>query len=318
MTDAGDPRRFGRVAVLMGGTATEREISLRSGAAVHAALMRCGVDAHAVDYRGRDDLLALPDHFDRVFIVVHGRGGEDGTLQGALELLGLPYTGSGVLASALGMDKARTKQLWQGCGLPTPAWMTLERDSPFQQVAETLAGPPFMVKPAREGSSLGVSLVTDAASHAAALETAFALDALVFAEQYIRGSEFTAPVLHERALPLVRLEPKRAFYDYTAKYLSNDTIYHCPCGLTVVEESAAQALALQAFNALGCAVWGRIDFLRDSRGQVWLIEANTVPGMTEHSLLPMSARQAGIGFDAVVLGILAATLAPGSDRDAPP
>ncbi len=309
MTDAYDPHRFGRVAVLMGGTAAEREISLRSGAAVHAALARSGVAAEAVDFRGRDDLLALVGSFDRVFIVVHGRGGEDGCLQGALELLGLPYTGSGVLASALGMDKARCKRLWQGCGLPTPAWMPLCADTPFSAVNDALAGPPFMVKPAREGSSLGVSLVTDAASYSAALGAAFALDPLVFAEQYIRGPEYTAPVLHGRALPLVRLEPKRAFYDYTAKYLSNDTVYHCPSGLSAQAEEAAQTLALAAFHALGCAVWGRIDCMRDERGQVWLIEANTVPGMTEHSLLPMAARQAGIDFDALVLGILATTLA---------
>lgn len=310
MADESDPRRFGRVAVLMGGTAAEREISLRSGAAVHAALERCGIDAHAIDLRGPEVLLTLPGRFDRVFIVVHGRGGEDGSLQGALELLGLPYTGSGVLASALGMDKARTKRLWQGCGLPTPSWMPLNAGTPYAAVAMTLAGPPFMIKPAREGSSLGVSLVTDEASYAIALAAALALDPQVFAEQYIAGDEYTAPVLHDRALPLVRLEPRRAFYDYTAKYLSNDTLYHCPCGLTPDEESAAQALALEAFHALGCAVWGRIDFMRDARGQCWLIEANTVPGMTEHSLLPMAARQAGIDFETLVLDILGTTLAP--------
>jgi D-alanine-D-alanine ligase len=308
MVEVADPRRLGRVAVLMGGTAAEREISLRSGAAVHAALVRRGVDAQAIDFRGRDQLLALPGNFDRVFIVLHGRGGEDGSLQGALDLLGLPYTGSGVLASALGMDKARSKRLWQGHGLPTPAWLMLAPDTPFDAVATALAGPPFMVKPAREGSSLGVSLVNDEAEHAAALAAAFALDTEVLAEQFIHGSEYTAPILHGRALPLVRLEPRRAFYDYTAKYLSQDTAYHCPCGLSAAEEGRAQDLALLAFHALGCKVWGRIDFMRDDSGQLWLIEANTVPGMTELSLLPMAARQAGIGFDELVLGILAATL----------
>jgi len=311
MTDGIDVKRFGRVAVLMGGTAAEREISLRSGKAVHAALLRTGVDATAIDFRGREELLALPGHFERVFIIVHGRGGEDGTLQGALEALGLPYTGSRVLASALGMDKARCKRLWQGCGLPTPAWVTLGPDSRYAEVAQALAGPPFMVKPAREGSSLGVSLVLDEAGFSQALQSALALDPLVFAEQYIRGGEYTAPVLHGQALPLVKLEPKRAFYDYTAKYVSNDTTYRCPCGLTAAEEGAVQSLALEAFAALGGSVWGRIDFMRDQAGQPWLIEANTVPGMTELSLLPMAAREAGIGFDELVLGILAATLGEG-------
>jgi D-alanine-D-alanine ligase len=312
MAEAHDVSALGRVAVLMGGTAAEREISLRSGKAVHAALTRVGVDAHAVDFRGRDELLALPGRFDRVFIVVHGRGGEDGTLQGALETLGIPYTGSGVLASALSMDKARTKRLWQGCGLPTPAWMTLDSTSTFDDVSGALAGPPFMVKPAREGSSLGVSLVTDEAGFLAALEAALALDPLVFAEQYIRGGEYTAPILDQRALPLVKLEPRRAFYDYTAKYVSNDTTYRCPCGLPAEAEAAMQALALDAFNSLGCSVWGRIDFMRDEAGQPWLIEANTVPGMTELSLLPMAAREAGISFEALVLAVLAATLPQGS------
>lgn len=300
--------RYGRVAVLMGGTAAERDVSLRSGAAVAKALAEASVNCSAIDLRGPADLLSLPGHCDRAFIAIHGRGGEDGTLQGALEALAIPYTGSGVLASALAMDKLRSKLIWQASGLPTPAWLRLDASTTFEEVVDAVGGPPFMVKPAHEGSSVGVALVDDFETYAPALRAALDLDDTVLAEQYIRGGEYTAPILGDRELPLVKLEPARAFYDYTAKYLSNDTVYRCPCGLDVGAERRIQALARRGFDALGCAVWGRIDFMVDGAGNPYLIEANTVPGMTEHSLMPRSAAQAGIDFTALVLQILDSTL----------
>lgn len=306
-TTVTDARGFGRVAVLLGGDSAEREVSLKSGAAVQAALVRRGVDAHAVDARG-DVLRRLADGgYDRVFIALHGRGGEDGVMQGALEALGLPYTGSGVLGSALGMDKLRSKWLWRSVGLDVPAFALVDGRSDAAALVDEL-GLPLMIKPAREGSSLGVSKVTAADQLAAAIAAARALDDSVLAERYIAGGEYTCAILGRDALPAIRIETPRAFYDYEAKYYADDTRYLCPCGLAPDAERALQALALRAFDALGCRGWGRVDFMIDGDGRPWLIEVNTVPGMTDHSLVPMAARAAGIDFDELVWRILETSL----------
>ena len=303
-----DPKVFGRVAVLMGGRSAEREISLKSGHAVHAALLQRGVNAHAVD-AGEDVWQQLSQGFDRVFIILHGRGGEDGVIQGALETLGLPYTGSGVLGSALGMDKLRSKWLWQALGLAVPEFMVIDDASRPDELIARL-GLPLMIKPSREGSSLGVSKVTDAAQLPAALAAARELDDCVIAERFIQGGEYTCAVLGNEALPMIRIETPRAFYDYQAKYFADDTRYICPCGLEQTQEAELQRLSLKAFAALGCHGWGRVDFMVDDAGLPWLIEVNTVPGMTDHSLVPMAARQAGLAFDELVWRILEETLSP--------
>ncbi|MEW6354413.1 MAG: D-alanine--D-alanine ligase [Pseudomonadota bacterium] len=298
---------FGKVAVLYGGASAERDVSLKSGKAVFDALKRKGVDAHALDV-GKDILQTLEaGRYDRVFIVLHGRGGEDGVLQGALELLGLPYTGSGVLGSALAMDKARAKQLWQGVGLPTPDFALLDQHTDLQAVIRKL-GLPLIVKPAHEGSTIGITKVTAPENIKAAFDAARAYDDSVVAERFINGPEYTASILDDAALPLIRVEAAHGFYDYQAKYISNDTRYHCPCGLSAEQEGTFQKLALNAFRALGCSGWGRIDFMCDAHGRPWLIEANTVPGMTDHSLVPMAARAAGIAFDDLVWRILESSL----------
>jgi D-alanine-D-alanine ligase len=294
---------FGRVAVLLGGTSAEREVSLKSGAAVLEALQKRGVDAHALDV-GSDALAQLvAGYFDRVFVILHGRGGEDGTMQGALELLGLPYTGSGVMASALGMDKWRSKLLWQAAGLPVPDYALLEADSDFKVVAERL-GLPLFVKPANEGSSVGISKVSELGEFATAYREAARHDRLVLAEQYIGGGEYTVAIVGGEVLPVVKIEPAGAFYDYESKYLSDDTAYRCPCGLPAEKEAQLQALATRAFEVLGCRGWGRIDILLDGAGQPYLLEANTLPGMTDHSLVPMAAKSAGMNFDELVWRIL--------------
>ncbi len=295
--------QLGKVAVLMGGKSAEREISLLSGNAVLAALQRRHIDAHGIDVG--DDLLTVLEHggFDRVFVVLHGRGGEDGTLQGALELLGLPYTGSGVLASALGMDKWRSKLVWQAAGLPVPDCALLDAATDLTAVATRL-GLPLFVKPASEGSSIGVSKVKDAGELRAAFETAARYDRLVLAERYIGGGEYTVPVLAGEALPVIRIVPATEFYDYEAKYFRDDTRYLCPCGLAPAKEAELQALALRAFAVLGGRGWGRIDILLGTDGRPYVLEANTVPGMTSHSLVPMAAKQAGIDFDALCVRIL--------------
>lgn len=299
-----NPARFGKVAVLFGGTSAEREVSLKSGRAVLAALLRGGVDAHGVDVVDNTILETLrTGGFARVFIVLHGRGGEDGVIQGALETLGLPYTGSGVLGSALGMDKVRTKQIWQAAGLPTPKFLLLESEADLGRV-ETELGFPVMIKPAHEGSSIGMSKVERAEDVLAAWRTAMQYDRAVLAECWISGHEYTASMLGEQALPLIRLETPHAFYDYQAKYFADDTRYHCPCGLPEVEELQLRALARRAFRAVAARGWGRVDFMCDHNGRPYLIEVNTVPGMTDHSLVPMAARAAGIDFDALVLRIL--------------
>jgi len=303
-------KKFGKVAVMLGGTSAERPVSLNSGAAVLAALTRQGIDAHAFDPATRNLGDLISGEFDRVFIALHGRLGEDGCMQGALEVLGMPYTGSGVMASALGMDKWRTKLLWRAAGLPTADWAMLAADSDFAAVEKQL-GLPIFVKPAREGSSIGMSKVTAPGTLKAAYETAAEHDPLVLAEKFIDGPEFTVGILGDTALPLIRLEPAKdvAFYDFDAKYLRNDTQYHCPAGLPDADEQALRHLALEAFRLVGGRGWGRVDVMRDSHGNPYLLEVNTSPGMTDHSLVPMAARVAGLDFDALCLRILEQTLA---------
>ncbi|MBI4293956.1 MAG: D-alanine--D-alanine ligase [Betaproteobacteria bacterium] len=294
---------FGKVAVLMGGRSAERPVSLKSGSMVLAALTGRGIDAHAFDPKERGLEALIAERFQRVFIALHGRYGEDGTIQGALELLGIPYTGSGVLASALAMDKWRTKLLWQAAGVPTPRCELLERSSDLGAVVARL-GLPLMVKPANEGSSIGMSKVREASQ----LDEAFALaanyDDLVLAEQFIDGQELTAGILGAEALPLIRLETPRDFYDYDAKYVAKDTRYVIPCGLPPETEAAIGQQALHAFAALGCRGWGRVDLILDAHGQAQFLEVNTSPGMTDHSLVPMAARQAGLSFEDLCVRIL--------------
>lgn len=297
---------FGKVAVLMGGWAAEREVSLVSGQAVLEGLKRRGVDAHGIDV-GRDILQVLgAGGFDRVFNVVHGRGGEDGVLQGALQVLGLPYTGSGVLGSAIAMDKYRTKLVWQSLGLPTPGFAVIESESDLAAAAEL--GFPLMVKPAHEGSSIGMSRAMDADELRAAWQAAAKYDSAVLAEQWVHGTEYTAAVLGDRVLPLIRLQTANVFYDYQAKYESDQTRYHVPCGLDADKEGELQKLVLRAFRAVDARGWGRVDLFLDDEQRPWLIEVNTVPGMTSHSLVPMAAQAAGIDFDELVWRVLAQTL----------
>ncbi len=297
---------FGRVAVLMGGWAAEREVSLVSGRAVLEGLRARGVDAHPVDM-GRDIVEVLTrGGYDRVFNVVHGRGGEDGELQGLLDILGLPYTGSGVLGSALSMDKYRTKRVWQGAGLPTPGFCLIDGEAALARAAGL--GFPLMVKAALEGSSIGVYRVGDEAELRAAWQGAAACDSHVMAEQYIQGPEFTASILGDACLPLIRLETPHAFYDYEAKYQADDTCYRVPCGLPEAREAELRALALEAFAAVGASGWGRVDLMLDEQERPWLIEVNTVPGMTDHSLVPMAAAARDIDFPELVWRILAQTL----------
>lgn len=294
---------FGKVAVLFGGRSAEREISLKSGAMVLAALRKKGVDAHPFDPRDAGLEALIAQKFDRVFIALHGRFGEDGTVQGALEYLGIPYTGSGVMASALAMDKWRTKLLWQAAGVSTPPYEPLSKDSDFVAIAGRL-GLPLMVKPAREGSSIGMSKVTSVEKLEAAFELAARYDSVVIAERFIEGAELTCAILGDEALPLIRLETPRVFYDYEAKYFANDTRYICPCGLPREQEERIQAAALAAFRLIGCSGWGRVDVMLDHGGQPYLLEVNTVPGMTDHSLVPMAARARGIAFEDLVVRIL--------------
>ncbi len=298
-----DPGVFGRVAVLMGGWSAEREVSLKSGAAVLAALRAGRVDAHGID-ADREILSVLAaGKFDRVFIVLHGRGGEDGVIQGALEILSLPYTGSGVLASALGMDKLRTKQIWQGVGLPTPPYRLVESAAELVAAASEL-GLPLAVKPSREGSSIGVSRVDDPAQFPSAWERAAACDSPILVEPWIQGQEYTGALLQGEALPLIRLETPRDFYDYEAKYHADDTRYLCPCGLPLERELELRELVRRAYAAVDGYGWGRVDLLVDGQNRPWLLEVNTVPGMTDHSLVPMAARATGLSFEELVWRIL--------------
>jgi D-alanine-D-alanine ligase len=294
---------FGKVAVLMGGSSAEREISLKSGRAVLAALKRRMVDAHAFDPRERQLEYLRSEGFDRVFIALHGRQGEDGTVQGALQMMGIAYTGSGVMASALAMDKWRTKLLWRAAGVRTPRFELLNAESDFKAIAQKLRLP-LMVKPSCEGSSIGMSKVLKAEKLRAAYRVAAKYDSVVIAEQFIKGKELTASVLDGQALPLIRVETPRAFYDYQAKYFANSTRYICPCGVSAQQEKKIQEKALQAFRILGCSGWGRVDLMLDKQRVPYFIEANTVPGMTDHSLVPMAARAAGLSFEDLVMRIL--------------
>ena len=294
---------FGKVAVLMGGQTAERVISLESGQAVYAALCDAGIDAHAIDF-GKDEFHQLINNdFDRVFIALHGRGGEDGTIQGALETIGLPYTGSDVMSSALAMDKIRSKSVWRDAGLLTPDVVELNQASNWEQIAEELKLP-IMVKPVREGSSIGASKVTQAADLSSAWKQANQFDDRVMAESWVEGDEYTLSILGDIVLPMIKLETKREFYDYQAKYEDDDTKYICPCGLDEDVERSLGELSLQACKSLGVSGWSRVDLMIDDANQAWLIEVNTVPGMTSHSLVPMAAKQAGLSFDDLVLRIL--------------
>lgn len=300
-------QKYGRVGVLYGGASAEREISLISGSSVIAALQRSGVDLVAIDV-GTDLLQQLPQlSLTRVLIMLHGPGGEDGSLQGALQFLGLPYTGSGVFASALAMDKLHSKQFWQGVGLPTAKFAVLNDSTDWQETLDALGGV-VMVKPSHEGSSLGMTRADSAAELKKAWVEAAALDSSVIAEQWISGAEYTVALLNGEVLPPIRLETEHSFYDYNAKYLADDTRYLCPCGLDQDREAELKELALAAFNSLGCSGWGRVDVMCDQAGNFQLLEVNTVPGMTDHSLVPMAAKAAGYSFDELVLKILDTSL----------
>jgi len=296
---------FGKVAVLFGGTSAEREVSLKSGSRVLAALQGQGVDAHAFD-PAEQPLDALKG-YDRAFIALHGRHGEDGTIQGALELMHIPYTGSGVMASALGMDKFRTKLLWQAAGLPVPDYALLTADSDFAEVEEEL-GLPIFVKPAHEGSSIGISKVKERETLYLAYAEAAKYDPLVIAEKGVMGGEYTVGIIGRGddmvALPIIKIEPATDWYDYEAKYNRDDTRYLCPCGLSEAKEAEIRKGALEAFRILGGRGWGRVDFLMDEAGNHYYLEVNTAPGMTDHSLVPMAARVAGMEYPALVRRVL--------------
>jgi D-alanine-D-alanine ligase len=290
------------VAVLLGGRSAEREISLQSGAAVMAALAANNIPAVAVDTQSDNWLEQVASQYRHSFIALHGGDGEDGTVQGALENIGVSYTGSGVLASALAMDKVRSKYLWQGMGLPTPQFAELNDDSDWSGIIAGFGK--VIVKPAREGSSIGMAIANNAEELAAAYQAARQYAGAVMVEQWVQGAEFTVSVLGQQALPAIRLETDHVFYDYDAKYIANDTRYLCPCGLTEAQEQQLKKLALQAFDSVDCRGWGRVDFMQDQQGRFYLLELNTVPGMTSHSLVPMAAKAAGLSFDALVTEIL--------------
>jgi len=292
---------FGKVAVLFGGTSAEREVSLNSGSRVLAALQGQGIDAHAFDPASQtlDDLKG----YDRAFIALHGRHGEDGTIQGALEVMHIPYTGSGVLASALAMDKFRTKLMWQAAGLPVPEYALLTADSDFAEIEEQL-GLPLFVKPAREGSSIGVTKVKARGELKAAYEEAARHDPLVIAEKGVMGGEYTVGIVGDEVLPIIKIEPATEWYDYEAKYNRDDTKYLCPCGLPEAQEMEIRKGALEAFRILGGRGWGRVDFLMDEAGNHYYLEVNTAPGMTDHSLVPMGARVAGLEYPVLVRRVL--------------
>jgi D-alanine-D-alanine ligase len=294
----------GRVAVLMGGKSAEREISLMSGNGVLQALRKKGVDAHAFDPAERDLCDLKREGYARCFIALHGRGGEDGTVQGALEMLGIPYTGSGVMGSAIAMDKWRTKMIWIAGGLPTPRFRILNEKENWESVASEL-GLPLIVKPANEGSTLGLTKVTEPGQ----LPIAYTLAArtyhdIALAEQFIDGPEYTASIVGDAALPLIRIEAPQGNYDYQNKYFTDDTKYICPCGLPAATEDSLKALALRAFRLAGCTGWGRVDLMLDRKGAPWLLEVNTSPGMTGHSLVPMAAKVVGIGYEDLCVKIL--------------
>ncbi|MEO8718024.1 MAG: D-alanine--D-alanine ligase [Burkholderiales bacterium] len=294
----------GKVAVLMGGKSAEREISLMSGTGVLKALRAKAVDAHAFDPSERDLADLKREGFARCFIALHGRGGEDGTVQGALAVMGIPYTGSGVQGSAIAIDKWRTKMIWQANRLPTPRYRVLGANDDWSAVATDL-GLPLIVKPANEGSTLGLTKVTAASQLPAAYELAAKkYRDTALAESFVDGPEYTAGILGDTVLPLIRIEAPQGNYDYQNKYFSDDTRYLCPSGLPAQEEDKLKALSLAAFSILGCSGWGRVDLMLDAAGNPWLLEVNTSPGMTDHSLVPMAARAAGLSYEDLCLKIL--------------
>jgi len=299
--------KFGKVAVLLGGKSAEREVSLDSGTAVLEALVCSGINAEAFDPQERSVTELV--NYDRAFVVLHGRGGEDGQIQGALEWLNIPYTGTGVQGSAIGMDKVKTKQVWQGSELPTAPYRIVTKNSNAQEIVSAL-DLPLIIKPVHEGSSIGMSKVEKVEDFADAIAKATEHDAVVMAEKWITGREFTIVILNGQALPVIRLQPPEdvAFYDYEAKYQRNDVEYGIPCGLSESEEKELQALALRAFQAVGASGWGRIDAMQDEQGKFWLLEVNTVPGMTSHSLVPKAAAAIGYSFDTLCVAILEQTL----------
>jgi len=302
---------FGKVAVMLGGSSAERDVSLKSGMAVLKGLVAKGIDAHAFDPAAHSLQELVDDGYERVFIALHGRGGEDGAMQGALQVLGIPYTGSDVLGCALGMDKVRCKQIWHALGLPTASWRVITQEEIEQVNAEALLlelGGRVIVKPAREGSSIGMSSADSAPRLAAALKHAAQFDDDILVEQWIEGPEYTIGLLDGNALPVIRLQTPHEFYDFEAKYQANDTQYHCPAGLSDEDEAKLRSLAERAFSAIGASGWGRIDVMRNGNGEWFLLEANTVPGMTEKSLVPMAAKAAGLSFNDLVERILAQTL----------
>ncbi|KZY60228.1 D-alanine--D-alanine ligase [Oleiphilus sp. HI0071] len=302
---------LGKIAVVCGGCSAEREVSLNSGEAVYQAALTAGLDATKIDYQGDINAL-LGKGFDRVFLALHGRGGEDGVIQGVLESIGLPYTGSGVMGSALAMDKLRTKLLWQGKQLPTPQFGYVDKlDANLVSQLVGLIGFPMAVKPSREGSSIGVSKVSEQSQLDAALQSALELDQEVILEQWVDGEEYTVGILGEQTLPVIGLKAAATFYDYDAKYRSNETQYMLPSNLCPEDEQKISSLSKQAFDALACKGWGRVDVMRDRDGKFWLLEVNTIPGMTDHSLIPMAARHNGMSMPELVAEILKQTLRVG-------
>jgi len=305
--------KLGRVAVIMGGNSAEREVSLKSGKEVLRGLQAAGINAFELDFQGDAkafiNTLISDKKFDRVFLALHGRGGEDGTLQGLLDTLEIPYTGSGVMGSALAMDKTRSKYLWQGMNLPTPQFAYVEELKP-ELVTQlvSLIGFPLAVKPSREGSSIGVFKVNNQTQLEAAISTALKMDEQVLLEHWVEGSEYTIAILDGKPLPIIGLKTDHVFYDFEAKYESDNTQYLLPSGLSEEEEKSVGNLAERALSALGCTGWGRVDVMRDSKGRFWLLEVNTIPGMTDHSLVPMAAEAAGISFEELVVSILEKTL----------
>ena len=300
-------QKAGRVGVLMGGASSERDISLQSGREITKGLRLAGIDTLPIDWQGDVDTLRVKKDFDRYFIALHGRGGEDGKVQAVLDLQGISYTGSGVLGCSLAMDKPRSKLTWQGAGLSTPPFEIVNRNTNFSNLITKL-GLPLFVKPAREGSSLGISKVCSLEDCVDAVETALTYDEVVLAEKFVMGAEYTASILEGTVLPLIRLETKGEFYDYHAKYVSDDTRYVCPCGLSENKEAELREFVLRAFKVIGGAGWGRVDFICDQSGLPWLIEANMVPGMTSHSLVPMAAKEAGLEFSDLVVAILGSAI----------
>lgn len=301
-----EAQALGHVALVVGGDSGEREVSLRGGRAIAKALENLGVQFSVVDGARRLLEQVAAGNFDRVFNILHGRGGEDGALQGALRLYGIPVTGSGILASALAMDKIQTKRVWESAGLPTPPWRIARSADDAAEILDALAFPLF-VKPSREGSSLGMARITEAKDLAPAIEKALSFDPRVLVEQGVAGREYTGGVLGEQALPVIELRSASDFYDYEAKYVSQETQYLCPCDLPATQERELAALCLQAFQVIGCHGWGRVDFMLDEHNQPWLLEVNTTPGMTERSCLPQAAAVAGVSYEELVWQILIRT-----------